>query len=118
MSVPVTGWLRACAIQVATFFNETEMDDSGCKLSVLLVFEILAENKARVLYPINVLRNLARVQARTPLLALLDVDMLVAPALYDHLLDRHAAARLVKVRGQGGGSRGGPGGGWRDSDYR
>lgn len=40
-----------------------------------------------MLYPFNVLRNLARMQARTPVIALLDVDMLPSRTLYTWLAD-------------------------------
>ena len=94
-------------------FAEMEGDDAACKLDVMLVYEVYTEHRAMMLYPINLLRNLARVQAsgpipwclchrglsrcleshsnllpsqaRTPLLALVDVDMLLGSRLYQDL---------------------------------
>lgn len=39
-----------------------EADDAACKLDVMLVYEVYTEHRAMMLYPINVLRNLARAQ--------------------------------------------------------
>lgn len=55
--------------------------NSKCALDVILASERFVEERATALYPINTLRNLARLQARTPLIALLDVDMLVSSKL-------------------------------------
>lgn len=52
------------------------------------MYEVYTEAQAMMLYPINVLRNLARLQARTPLLALVDVDMLMGSRLYLDLLNK------------------------------
>ena len=43
-----------------------ETDESACKLDVMLAYEIYTEHRAMMLYPINVLRNLARAQVRDP----------------------------------------------------
>lgn len=45
------------------FFLAVERSrDSMCALDVMLVHEVFTEHKAMMLYPINVLRNLARLQ--------------------------------------------------------
>ncbi len=36
----------------------------ACKMDVMLVYEVYTEERAMTLYPINVLRNLARLQVR------------------------------------------------------
>lgn len=43
-----------------------------CVLDLMLVYEVFSDKNAALLYPFNTLRNLARLQARTPVLALLD----------------------------------------------
>lgn len=43
-----------------------------CVLDVMLVYEIFTDKNAPLLYPFNALRNLARLQSRTSVLALLD----------------------------------------------
>ena len=58
-----------------------ETDDSACILDLLLVYEIYSEKRAMLLYPVNQLRNIARLQARTELIALMDVDMLLSSKL-------------------------------------
>lgn len=49
-------------LQVADLFADTESNGSVCKLDVMLVYEVFTESRAMMLYPINVLRNLARAQ--------------------------------------------------------
>ncbi|KAL6753172.1 glycosyl-transferase for dystroglycan-domain-containing protein [Haematococcus lacustris] len=58
----------------------------GCQLRVLLVYEVHAQEKATTLYPVNSLRNFARLLADTPLIANIDVDMLPSASLSATLL--------------------------------
>lgn len=48
--------------QVSSFFEDVEKDPEACKPDILLVYELYTEAKAVMLYPINLLRNLARMQ--------------------------------------------------------
>lgn len=66
---------------VSEFHKTVERDDSACILDVVLLYEIHSERRALLLYPVNQLRNLARLQARTELIALMDVDMLLSSKL-------------------------------------
>ncbi|KAJ9514859.1 hypothetical protein QJQ45_028596 [Haematococcus lacustris] len=66
----------------------------GCQLRVLLVYEVHAQEKATTLYPVNSLRNFARLLADTPLIANIDVDMLPSASL--------SATLLADVAGIGG----------------
>ena len=77
--------LARASASVADLFMDIEKDPHACKLDVMLVYEVYAEERAMMLFPINALRNMARLQARTPLLALIDVDMLVSSSLYKEL---------------------------------
>ena len=52
---------RASA-SVADLFMEAEQDAHACKLDVMLVYEVYAEERAMMLFPINALRNMARLQ--------------------------------------------------------
>lgn len=90
--------LLSSLLQVSNLFADLENDDSACKLDIMLVYEVYTEAQAMMLYPINVLRNLARVQARTHLLALVDVDMLMGSRFYRDLRNDLAfSQRLVEA---------------------
>lgn len=84
-------------LQISSFFADIERDDNACKPDIMLVYEIYTERRAMLLYPINVLRNLARMQARTPLLALVDVDMLLSDKLYKDMQDASKAKAYMEV---------------------
>jgi len=60
----------------------------ACQLEVAIYSEVVAETAVADLLPINALRNAASLPARTPLVLLLDVDMLISsnllPALASH----------------------------------
>lgn len=44
------------------FFEEVERDPEACMPDILLVYEVYTERRATLLYPINLLRNMARLQ--------------------------------------------------------
>jgi len=70
----------------------------GCAMDVMLVVEEVASRAhAHAHYPVNALRNLARLQARTPLVALMDVDMLPSENLVAALHDAQHADLLLKT---------------------
>lgn len=77
--------LQSAALNVSITFDNLQMDE-GCSISLILAYEVFTDPEAAVmLHPINALRNIARSQGSTPLLALLDVDMLVSKSLYEDL---------------------------------
>ncbi|GAX72769.1 hypothetical protein CEUSTIGMA_g225.t1 [Chlamydomonas eustigma] len=88
--------LRQASIAVTDLFADVEKDEAACKLDVILAYEVYTEQRAMMLYPINALRNLARVQARTPLLALMDVDMLMSSKLYRDLVSNSSFAQKLQ----------------------
>lgn len=45
---------------------------NACALDVLLAYEVFDSEVTSVMYPFNILRNMARLQARTPVIALVD----------------------------------------------
>lgn len=73
--------LKKAQRNLSEFHQMVERNNSACILDILLVYEIYSEKRAMLLYPVNQLRNLARVQARTELIALMDVDMLLSSKL-------------------------------------
>ncbi|KAG2499595.1 hypothetical protein HYH03_002536 [Edaphochlamys debaryana] len=83
-----------------------------CQLDLMLVYEVYQSAKmAGLLYPVNVMRNLARLQARTPLIGAFDVDMMVGGGLAEELAGDPGAARelLRRVRGPNATGPGAPG---------
>lgn len=67
----------------------------GCQLRLVLVYELISEERAMALYPINSMRNFARLLADTPLIANIDVDMLPSLSLSASL----APGRMKSGRG-------------------
>ncbi|GFH30314.1 uncharacterized protein HaLaN_29145 [Haematococcus lacustris] len=88
--------LQEAILQVSAFFIEVEKESGTCQPEILLLYEIYTERKALLLYPINLLRNLARLQARTPLTALIDVDMLLSTHAYKDMEDPVKAQAVVQ----------------------
>lgn len=84
--------LSEAAHNVSSFFEEIEQS-GRCQLDILLVYELFQEERAIMLYPVNAMRNLARLQAKTPMIALLDVDMLVSRSLSEDLKKVEVAAK-------------------------
>jgi len=66
--------------------KRTPGDRPTCQLRMVLMYEIFGQEKAVPLYPVNSLRNYARLLADTPLVANIDVDMLTSLSLSDSLL--------------------------------
>eukprot|EP00798_Chlamydomonas_sp_ICE-L_P005378 gene5378-5598_t len=87
--------LEVAAEKVQELFLEVDQDPRACQLDIVLLFELYTERRAALLYPINLLRNIARAQARTPLLALVDVDMLLNAQLYRELADEEYSQHLI-----------------------
>ncbi|MEW5303855.1 MAG: hypothetical protein WDW36_006508 [Sanguina aurantia] len=67
--------------RVTAFHNDMEHMEGSCVLDVMLVYEVVDDAFTASLYPSNVVRNFARLQARSPLIGLFDVDMLLSSAL-------------------------------------
>lgn len=55
-----------------------EGDPDACAPAIQLVYEVVAEEAMLFILPINLLRNIAILPARTPLVAMIDIDLLVS----------------------------------------
>lgn len=53
----------------------------GCQLIILLLFEFVGDSVIAALLPINAMRNAALLPAMTPLVAMIDVDLLTSASL-------------------------------------
>lgn len=60
---------------------------SYCQLRVLILYELLDSPFLADVLPLNALRNAAILAATTPMVAMLDVDMLVSKNLVDRLAE-------------------------------
>ncbi|GAX73256.1 hypothetical protein CEUSTIGMA_g710.t1 [Chlamydomonas eustigma] len=85
------------AIEKARKFHGIAEDALPCQLDLLLAYERFNESRATMLYPMNILRNYARLQARTHLIGLFDVDMLPSLSLYQDLADPEVANRYFSL---------------------
>jgi hypothetical protein len=78
--------LDATTQLVATLHARAESHPEWCALDVAVVFEVVGDDLTAAVLPVNAMRNLALLQARTPLVAMLDVDLLPSSSLSDWLL--------------------------------
>ena len=70
--------------------------EGRCRLRIALMYEIFQQERAAsVLYPVNALRNYARLMADTPLIANIDVDMLPSLSLSASLAEPERARAYV-----------------------
>jgi hypothetical protein len=57
----------------------------NCQLDIVLVTEFVSDQLAKIMFPVNTLRNYALLQARTRLVAMVDVDLIVSNTLLEWL---------------------------------
>ncbi len=130
--------LQEALLQVAQFMVDMRSAPHACQPTVLLTYEIYSDRESMLLYPVNLLRNLARIQVRfslfrrsvghlilalrseldaswrtssvaqtmcvrvrvcaqaqSPLIAMLDVDLLPSKSLANRLVAHEDSARLL-----------------------
>eukprot|EP00878_Enallax_costatus_P034166 GHUV01037827.1.p1 GENE.GHUV01037827.1~~GHUV01037827.1.p1 ORF type:complete len:113 (-),score=29.95 GHUV01037827.1:339-677(-) len=61
---------------------------NNCQIDILLLYETVLDDVMKVMFPINTLRNYALLQAKTPLVSMVDVDLIVSNALLQWLLEQ------------------------------
>ncbi|WIA29620.1 hypothetical protein OEZ86_012107 [Tetradesmus obliquus] len=88
--------LQEAEQQVDEFHRRMEAADN-CQLDILLLYETVLDEVMRVMFPINTMRNYALLQARTPLVAMVDVDLIVSNALLQWLLDKRNYDQLREM---------------------
>jgi hypothetical protein len=58
---------------------------NNCQLDIVLVTEFVSDQLSKIMFPVNTLRNYALLQARTRLVAMVDVDLIVSNTLLEWL---------------------------------
>jgi hypothetical protein len=76
-------------------FGRMEANPGACSLRMLLLTELTADRALAALVPINALRNAALLAIRTPLVAMIDVDLAISGSLLRVLED---SRRCVRAR--------------------
>ena len=80
--------LQNAEAAVEDFFNQAEDPQNKkllCQLRLMLVYETVDDDQVATLYPVNSLRNYARLMADTELIANIDVDMLPSVSVSEAL---------------------------------
>ena len=85
--------LEDAILMAKAFHALTERNQSSCQLDLMLVYERCKTGRDMTLYPVNTLRNYARLQARSPLIGLFDADMLTSRSLFEDLKQPDALER-------------------------
>ncbi|KAJ9533545.1 hypothetical protein QJQ45_026604, partial [Haematococcus lacustris] len=70
--------------------GHAESSSTGCALRVLLMTELVGDSLLRALLPINSLRNAALLAVDSPLVAMVDVDLLPSTTLVQAVLENPA----------------------------
>lgn len=82
--------LRMHADAIEDLFAQSEHPHNKrmhCSFRLMLVYESVSSDQVAVLYPVNSLRNLARLMADTQLIANIDVDMLPSVSMSNALAE-------------------------------
>ncbi len=66
--------------------HRMEAATDACALRLLIVYEVLQDSVMHMLIPINSLRNMALLAATTPLVSMIDVDLIVSASLGEQLI--------------------------------
>ncbi|KAG2444235.1 hypothetical protein HXX76_000993 [Chlamydomonas incerta] len=92
--------VAAAVREVQQMHDKVEADPAICQLDVMLFYEVYDSDQSRLLYPVNYLRNYARMQVRTRLLAMIDVDMYLSASLSAEMEQPGSVARYEALCGE------------------
>lgn len=88
LSIEARQLLQDATTAIDQLYLSTE-EGGHCQLRIAFVYEVFETEKASsLLYPVNTLRNIARLMADTPLIANIDVDMLPSAELGNSLAEK------------------------------
>ncbi|EFJ43666.1 hypothetical protein VOLCADRAFT_96251 [Volvox carteri f. nagariensis] len=85
LSAPNAAALQEAVQLVQSFHDRVDSRPDMCQLDLMLFYELYDSDQSKLLYPVNYLRNYARMQVRTRLLAMIDVDMYVSRTLSEEM---------------------------------
>jgi hypothetical protein len=91
--------------KIGSMHEEAERNMAGCQLDIIFLWEAFDTKDAALLYPVNSLRNYARILVKTQLMSAIDVDMMISRSLSEHLqspgvkeiLEEQALKRIALV---------------------
>lgn len=86
--------VNAIRQKLSYFFKRAE-NRASCALDLMFLWDVFKQREGNLLYPVNSLRNYARLQLRTPLMAAIDVDMVLSPSLSQQLHNPDRVALLT-----------------------
>ncbi|WIA37724.1 hypothetical protein OEZ86_014604 [Tetradesmus obliquus] len=88
--------VRAAQAAVQAVFNRAEAVNSSCVLTLLLSYEYVQPDMVKQL-PVNSMRNHALLLAQTPLVSLLDVDLMASNTMAQALTDPQQVKELQDI---------------------
>ncbi|EFJ49324.1 hypothetical protein VOLCADRAFT_80793 [Volvox carteri f. nagariensis] len=91
--------LEAMIAHADELFRNSENNNNGhgCQLRLALIYELFADPRAQILYPVNSLRNYARLMADTDLIANIDVDMVPSLSISTALAEPQTLAEYTRA---------------------
>ena len=88
-------FLKNEMVKIDKMHREADGKENGCQLDIIFVWEAFDSESASLLYPVNSLRNYARILVKTKLISAIDVDMMISTSLSEYLLKPEAVEDLL-----------------------
>eukprot|EP00798_Chlamydomonas_sp_ICE-L_P007001 gene7001-100_t len=76
---------------------ESGVSNRGCQLRIMLLYEFTADKELSLLLPINTIRNAAMLLADTPLVAMVDTDLVIGGSLVDDMTKTISWEQLLEA---------------------